>query len=125
MATFGDPASWLIVKRQGVWTVCPPSRNRHAGARGGVFETGAEALAAFAGSGLPLRVDYLTEACRQYEWRDSTPCADRWVYNDGWYWLGDDGDEAAGRVNEELVAKIYPWVGPFTRTTGPGVTEPR
>lgn len=48
MALFGHPDRWLIVKRAGVWTICPPAGKRHAGARGGCFYTGAEAIATFA-----------------------------------------------------------------------------
>lgn len=119
MATFGDPARWLIVKREGVWTVCPPSQDRHAGARGGVFDTGTEALTAFAAAP-PLRIDQLTEACRQYEWADKA--GDRWFYSEGdWHWETPFLARPTYCYDEVEVAKTYPWAGPFTRTTGPGI----
>jgi hypothetical protein len=48
MALFGGPDRWLIVKREGVWTICPPADKRRAGVNGGLFETGAAALSTFA-----------------------------------------------------------------------------
>lgn len=120
MAVFGDPGRWLIVKREGVWAVCPPSGDRRAGVGGGVFGTGAKALAAFAACA-PLRVDLLTEACRQYEWRD-TSGGSRWQYfGDAWYWSDDEDDLGSYVGDENDVEKLYPGCGPYARVTGPGV----
>lgn len=50
--TFGNDMSKWLIRRvpDGRWTVCPPITDGPGWyRRGGVFETGAEALAAFAG----------------------------------------------------------------------------
>lgn len=48
---FGNSRRWLIVKRAGMWTVCPPAGARKSGACGGMFRTGVQALDAFASGG--------------------------------------------------------------------------
>lgn len=125
MATFGDSRRWLIVKRYGMWTICPPRRDEDGNLLdpmpkgGGCHHTGAEALALFA-SLPPLRVDQLTEACRQYEWADKA--GDRWFYSEGdWHWETPFLALPTYCYDEVEVAKTYPWAGPFARTTGPGV----
>ncbi|WP_156752852.1 hypothetical protein [Mycobacterium sp. 1245801.1] len=121
-----DLTKWLIVcpkhTPNGKWRVCPPLRdhdgNQLPGLGGVDFDTGAEALATFASGGAPLRAEQLTEACRPHEWVDQY--GSRWFYDDGyWYWGDNNGRYLAG--DEADVAEIYPWCGPYTRITGPGI----
>ena len=51
-----DMRKWYITKHAGWWTVCPPHDGTPGwSSRGGVFKTGAEALAAFSQGGLVSR----------------------------------------------------------------------
>lgn len=128
MAFGCNTETWLIVSPNhscdGRWRVCPPLRAN--GERidpplnGASFDTGAEAIAAFAGGGFPLIVDQLTEACRQYEWADRS--GDRWFYADGdWHWETPFMARQTHCYDEAEVAKTYPWAGPFKRITGSGL----
>lgn len=102
------------------WHVCPPIIRDDDGkpvegwyTRGGQFDTGAEALAAFAArSG---HVTRLTEACRPYLWRDKHGAI--WSYgdDDGWCWANENDDSSFG-LTEGEVARWYAWCAPFTHS---------